>query len=113
MVVATTLTATLMLSDPLDISPAALTAINADTQFRWTGSTEVFSAVEIEIGFLTNDGFLDVFCVARDDGEFSFPQNIKDQIGSLQVSSVLFARSAFNTVTNGSSRLLIFNDYEL
>ena len=98
---------------PLDISPGSDDIITADTEFQWTPSSEAFSGITIEATFTTGNAGVDIICVARDDGSFSFPANIRDMIGSAEASFVTLERSAFNVVDSGDSRLLILNEFEL
>ena len=97
---------------PLDISPTRSDTITADTEFSWTPSSVPTSAITIEASYATDNGFLDIFCLARDDGSFSYPANIRDMIGSAEASFVTLARDSFNVVDSGNSRLLILNSFE-
>ena len=93
---------------PLDISPASEETVNANTQFQWTGSAGATTSIGIDLTF----GTLDVFCVVRDDGSFSFPANIRSQIGSSEATFVDYSRNAFSILTRGDSALFIFNSFE-
>ena len=95
-------------ASPLNISPAPEETVDANTQFQWTGSAGATNSIGIDLTF----GTLDVFCVVRDDGSFSFPANIRSQIGSSEASFVDYSRNAFNIVTRGDSALFIFNGFE-
>ena len=90
----------------LGITPIATQNINSDTTFQWTGviSSEPFSFVEIDISF---DNGLDIFCIASDDGSFSFPEDVRAQIGGSSASFVDFQRSAVRTVTIGDATLFL------
>ena len=97
---------------PLDISPTRSDTITADTEFSWTPSSVPSSAITIDASYATDNGFLDIFCLARDDGSFSYSANIRDMIGSAEASFVTLARDSFNVVDSGNSRLLILNSFE-
>ena len=96
----------------LDVSPTPQETITGNTNFQWTGTTQTFSFLTIEASFDTNAGFVDVVCIARDDGSFSFPANISDQIGGSEASFVDISRTGFDVVFNGDSQLLVFNIFE-
>ena len=96
----------------LDVSPTPQETITGNTNFQWTGTTQTFSFLTIEASFDTNTGFVDVVCIARDDGSFSFPANISSQVGGSEASFVDISRTGFDVVFNGDSQLLVFNIFE-
>ena len=98
---------------PLDISPGSDDTITADTEFQWTPSSVAFSTVAIEATYTSANASVDILCVARDDGSFSYPTDIRDMIGSAQASFVILSRSTFDIVDSGDSRLIIVNGFEL
>ena len=98
---------------PLDISPGSDDTITADTEFQWTPSSVAFSTVAIEATYTSANASVDILCVARDDGSFSYPTDIRDMIGSAQASFVILLRSTFDIVDSGDSRLIIVNGFEL
>lgn len=51
------------------------------------------------------DNGLDIGCIALDNGSFSFPEDIRAQIGGSSASNVIFRRQAFGTTSIGDATL--------
>ena len=98
---------------PLDITPTVEQTVNADTVFQWNGSNTALGSVDIEATFSVGGEFVDISCVARDDGSFSFPADIRQQIGSDSALSFSYAREAVNVVENGDTQLWVINLLEI
>lgn len=95
--------------EPLLVSaPGASEAVTANTSFRWTGSTNPNSLIDISASALSDDfmslTFLD--CEVVDDGSFEFPADTRAALGSFS-SDASIERTAFRIVQQGSSALIL------
>lgn len=96
-----------------DISPTVQEVINSGTEFQWTGSSEAFALVRIEATFAVDNGeIVDVTCIAADDGNFSFPENVVSRVGTAEASSVIYSRQASTITTQGSDQVFVTNSFE-
>jgi len=97
----------------LSITPTSSQTVNANTTFQWNANSGSIAFINIEAGFQLPSGeILDVDCVARDDGNFSFPENVRSRIGNAEALFVDYYRSSFKVVDQGNDILWLQNTWE-
>lgn len=87
---------------------------NKDTNIRWQAGTVDSSFVRITAALYTSfdeDMQINfVNCIAKDDGDFSFPETALSYVENKTIANLSISRESLTTYSQGSASLIIIHD---